>query len=113
MAPAIASAPPGWNRSLALQTVTALHQIRRAHPSGALEEQRALARVAREPRRALELRPGLVRAAEPGEEVAPHGRQEVIALERGLRGQGIDDLESRRRTERHGVRDRAIQLHDG
>src|SRR5437763_4712309 len=59
-----------------------LRRVRRAQPGGALEEQRAFARVTRERRRALELRPGLVRAAELGEEVAPHGRQEVIALER-------------------------------
>src|SRR5919199_2816162 len=81
--------------------------------AGALEEQFALGDVARERRRPLELRAGLVETAEPGEEVAAHARQEVVALERRLRGQRIDELEARRRSERHGERDRPIQLHDG
>src|SRR5438067_767594 len=81
--------------------------------AGALEEQFALAEVARERRRPLELRARLVETAEPGEEVAAHARQEVVALERRLRGQRIDELEARRRPERHRERDRPIQLHDG
>src|SRR6058998_4386697 len=80
---------------------------------GPLEQQLALARVSRERCRALELRAGLVEAAELGEEVAAHARQEVVSLERRLRGQLIDEREARRRTERHPERDRAIQLHDG
>src|SRR6267142_1889269 len=40
-------------------------------------------------------------------------RQEMVGLERRLRSDRVDDLETRCRTERHGVRDRAIQLHDG
>src|SRR2546428_11366930 len=88
---------------------------RRSAPAGggALEQQRALGGVARERGRALELRPGLAEAAELGEEVAPHARQEVIAREGGLGRERIDDLETSRRTEGHGVRHGAIQLHDG
>src|SRR3989442_13398317 len=88
---------------------------RRSAPAGggALEQQRALWGVARERGRALELRPGLAEAAELGEEVAPHARQEVIAREGGLGRERIDDLETSRRTEGHGVRHGAIQLHDG
>src|ERR687883_1216269 len=81
--------------------------------AGALEEQFALADVARERRRPLELRTGLVETAEPGEEVAAHARQKVVALERRLRGQRIDELEAHRRPERHRERDRPIKLHDG
>src|SRR5919201_6830142 len=81
--------------------------------AGALEEQFALADVACERRRPLELRAGLVETAELGEEVAAHARQEVVALEQRLRGQRIDELEARRRPERHRQRDRPIQLHDG
>ena len=53
--------------------------------SRALEQQLALARVARERRGALELGARLVDAAELGEQVAAHARQQVVALERRLR----------------------------
>src|ERR1700674_932709 len=79
----------------------------------ALEEQFALARVLRERGRALELRAGLLGAAELGEEVASHARQQVIGSERGLRGQRIDELEARAGTDRHRDGDRAVQLDDG
>src|SRR5207245_2132410 len=52
--------------------------------SGALQEQLALPRVARQRCRALKLRAGLVGAAELCEEVAAHARQEVGALKRRL-----------------------------
>src|SRR6266849_437650 len=58
---------------------------------GTLEQQLALACVARERCRALELRTGLVEAAELSEEVAAHARQEVVVLEQGLGGQRIDE----------------------
>src|SRR5207237_5480531 len=61
----------------------------------ALLQEGALASVARERGRVLKLRPCLVHAAELDEKVAPHTRQEVVALERRLRGQRIDDLEAR------------------
>lgn len=44
-------------------------------------------------RLASELRASLVEAAELGEDVAAHTQQEVAALKRWLRGQGIDELE--------------------
>ena len=47
---------------------------------GTLEEQFAFARVSRERCRALELRARLVEAAELGEEVAAHARQQVVSL---------------------------------
>src|SRR5258706_6661250 len=81
--------------------------------SGALEEQLAFACVARERRRALELRTCLAEAAELGEKVAPHARQSVVSLERRLRGQSVDQFEARCRTERHPERHCAIQLNDG
>src|SRR3954449_11189397 len=37
----------------------------------------------------------------------------MVALERRLRGQRIDELEARCRPEGHGERDRAVELHDG
>ena len=51
-------------------------------------------------------------AAELREQVAAHGRQQVVALERGLGRQRVDDLEPGRRAERHRHRDRAVQLDD-
>ncbi len=51
----------------------------------ALAQELELARIAGERRRPLELRARLVEAAELGEEVAAHARQEVVACERGLR----------------------------
>src|SRR6266540_4172437 len=80
---------------------------------GALEQQLALASVSRERCRALELLTGLGETAESGEEIAAHGRQEVVPLEGRLRRQRIGELEARRRTERHRERDRAVELHDG
>src|SRR5216684_2962425 len=79
---------------------------------GALEQELALARVARQRSRALALSTCLVEAVELGEEIATHGRQQVVALERRLRDQRVDERESRGRTECHGDRDRTIELHD-
>src|SRR5712692_2963067 len=80
---------------------------------GSLEQQGALAAVAREGCRPLELGTGLLTAPQLGEEVAPYAREEVVGLERRLGDQLIDDLEARGRPERHRERDRAIQLHTG
>jgi hypothetical protein len=80
---------------------------------GTLAEQRALAGVARERCSALELRAGLVEAAELSEEVTAHAGHEVVAPERGLLRERIHELETRGRTEGHRDCDRAIQLHDG
>src|SRR5919198_4123544 len=79
----------------------------------AVEEQSALAGVAGERCRALELHTRLVEAAELRKEVATHGRQEVVRLERRLRRQCIDERQACGWTERHGERDRTIELHDG
>ena len=67
----------------------------------AREEQRALARVARERGGALELRPRLVDAAELREQVAAHARQQVVVPQRRLVGQRVDELEARLGPERH------------
>src|SRR5207249_607951 len=58
----------------------------------------------RERCRAFERRAGLVEAAEVGEEVAAHTRHEMVALERRLRGQRIDELEAGLGTEGHAPR---------
>ena len=63
-------------------------------PAGALEQQPPLGLVARQRRGALELGARLVGAAEPGEQVAAHRRQQVVAGERRLVAQGIDDREA-------------------
>src|SRR5262245_43015195 len=80
---------------------------------GALEEQRALAFIARQRGRALQLRARLIIAAQLEEQVAAHARQEVVAIERWLRGQRLDEVEAGLRAEGHGDRHRAVQLDDG
>jgi hypothetical protein len=79
---------------------------------GAVEEQSAFSFVSGERCRSLELRPGLAQTSELGEEVAAHARQEVVVLERGLRGERIHELEARSRARRHPDCDRTVQLHD-
>ena len=51
-------------------------------------------------------------ATELGEQVAAHARQQVVAAERRVVDQRIDQLEAGRRSERHADRDRAIQIDD-
>ena len=51
-----------------------------SHARARPEQQLALARVARQRRRPLELGAGLGQAAELGEQVAAHARQQVVAL---------------------------------
>src|SRR5438552_17118930 len=80
--------------------------------SGPLEKQLALARVARERCRTLELPTRLVYAADLSQEVAAHARQEVIVPKRRLRSERFDELEAGLWTKRHRVRDRAIQIDD-
>ncbi len=60
---------------------------------------------------ALELRARLVVAAELREQVAAHGRQQVVAAQRRLASERVDQLERRLRAERHPDRDRAVELH--
>src|SRR6267378_803688 len=62
----------------------------------ALEQQRALAGVARERCCPLELGPRFLDAAELGEEIAPHGGQQMIIRECGLGQERVGDLEARR-----------------
>src|SRR5216684_165924 len=79
---------------------------------GAIEEEFAFACVARERCGALELRPCLGEAAELEKKIAADAGQEVVGLERRLRGERVNELETRCRTECHGEGDRAIQLDD-
>src|SRR5688572_13080986 len=60
---------------------------------GPPEQELALARVARDRRRALELRARLLVPAEPREQVAADARQQVVALERSLGDELVDELE--------------------
>src|SRR6266516_1739541 len=80
---------------------------------GAFEEQGALAFVVGERCSTLELLTCLVQAAELGQEVAADAWQEVVTLQRRVRGERVDELQARGRAERHRERDRAVQLHDG
>src|SRR5450432_935115 len=76
------------------------------------QHQDALARIAGEAGRALELHPGLGEAPELGQEIAPHAGQQVVVLERGLRDQRVGDREPRPRPESHRHRHRAVELDD-
>ena len=76
------------------------------------EEQFAFARVSRERCGALEFCTRLFEAAEFFEEIAAHAWQQVVALERRLGGQCINEFQTRCRTERHSHCHRAIQLDD-
>jgi hypothetical protein len=80
---------------------------------GTVEQESAFACVARERCGVLELRLCFGEAAELEKKVAPNAGQEVVGLEGRLRGECVDELETRRWTEPHRDRDCAIQLHDG
>jgi len=80
--------------------------------SGSFEHQIAFAPVSSKCRCALELRAGFVKAAEFSKKVAAHAREEVVCLERRFRGQRIDERKARRRSECHGDRHCAVQLHN-
>src|SRR5262249_37237324 len=86
---------------------------RAATACSAFEQEGGFAGVACEGRRPLELHAGFVESAELREKVASHARQQMVALERTFLLQLIDELETCRRTERHGHRHRAVQLDDG
>src|SRR2546430_7709151 len=62
---------------------------------GALEQQAALARILRERRRTLKLAARFLVAAEPGEEIAAHARQQVIGTERALGLEPVDRKSTR------------------
>lgn len=63
--------------------------------------------------RALEFQTGLAEAAELGEEIAANARQEVVVLERGLKGQHIDKLKAHCWPDRHRERDRRFSSTTG
>ena len=79
----------------------------------AFEEEPAFACVARERSGALELPAGFVMSAEPGEKVAAHARQEVIAAERGLESQFINKRKPGFWTKGHRDCHCAVQINDG
>ena len=72
----------------------------------------ALAVVGGERGRALELLAGLVRAAEPGEQVGPDRGEQVVAAQRGVALEGIDDRQGLGRAVGHGDGDGAVELDD-
>src|SRR5437667_362928 len=80
--------------------------------SGPVKQEFAFTCVARQRCAALELRLRLGEAPELEKKVSANAGQEVVGLERRFRNERVDELEPRRRTEGHGVRDRAIQLYD-
>jgi hypothetical protein len=71
---------------------------------------RALAGVAGERGRALELGPGLLAPSEPGKQVAPDGRHQVIAPQCGVVRDRVDDGKAGRGPVRHPDRDRTVEL---
>ena len=73
---------------------------RLAQANRTLQKQLALARVAGQRRRALELGARLVEPAELVEEVAAHARQQVVAFERRLGARASTMGEARRRARR-------------
>ena len=78
---------------------------------GALEQQRALARVSGERRRALELRARLREAAEPGQQIAAHAGSRWYAWSDAPRS-GHRPARDRGRAGGHGHGHRAVELHD-
>src|SRR5215469_6076109 len=88
--------------------------VRLALPAGgggAVEQHRALTFVAGERGGTLELGACLLVPAKPGEQIAADARQQVVAAELGPRRQRVDELKAPGRPERHGDRDRAVELH--
>src|SRR5262245_43498696 len=60
----------------------------------------------------LELRAGIVTAAQLQQEVATNARQQVVVAKSGLVRERVDELEPRSGSEGHGDSDYAIQLDD-
>ena len=75
-------------------------------------EQRSLARVAGQRRRALELGARLVEASELGQQIAAHARQQVVAGQRRLVRERVDERQPGGRPVGHADRDRAVELDD-
>ncbi len=80
---------------------------------GAGEEQVALAGVLRQPGGALEFGAGFVEAAEFAEQVGADAGKQMVILQRGLVGDGVDDGESSGGAFGHADRDGAIEFDDG
>ena len=68
--------------------------------------------VPRQLRRPYELRPRLLPAPQPQQQVPAHARQQVVVTQGGSDGEGVDDLQGRRRAVRHRHGDRAVQFDD-
>src|SRR5688500_11847338 len=77
---------------------------------GPTEQEIPLPGVSSETCGSLELRTGFAAASQLRQEVAANGGEEVIGRERGLLEEPVHDFETRRRAERHGDRDGAVQL---
>src|SRR5262249_7590706 len=92
--------------------LSTLPGCRRGARAGALEEQVALARVARQLGGALELHACLVRPANLDEQIAPHAWEKVIPLKQRFPRDLVDQIEAGLRTVRHAERHGTIQIHD-
>ena len=73
----------------------------------------ALAAVAGERRRQLELGPCLVAAAQLLQQVASHAWEQVVGVEGAFGHEVVHDLQAGFRAEGHGYRHRSVQLHHG
>ena len=78
--------------------------------SGTVEEQRALTGIARQCCGAIEFRACLIEPAELRQQVAAYARQEMVASQRWLGGQRIDQRQARCGTECKRQRDRPIEF---
>src|SRR5688572_24798605 len=101
-----------WGAGLTPRQRRALRVRRGCARPGPLEQQLPLPRVARQRRRALELRARLIQASQLLEEVPPHARQQMVVLQRRLPLQRVDELETGLWTEGHRDGHRTIQLDD-
>src|SRR6185437_10778897 len=84
--------------------------LRRGRP---LAHQLPLLRILRERGRAAEFLARFITSAKLREQIAAYRGKQVIAPEPGLCRERIHDRETGRRSDRHAVRHRAVELHDG
>src|SRR5215207_5881213 len=78
----------------------------------AVQQHGALASVLREREGALELGARVGEPAQLLQQVAAHGREEVIAVQGRLLGEVVDEPQCLSGPERHADRDRAVEVHD-